>query len=57
MAKLILTAILVVTIAPPILAAMEANSRRGLRKLLFWTVIGICLYEAAVIFLYPRFVG
>jgi hypothetical protein len=57
MSKLILAAILVVTIAPPILAAMEVNSRTGLRKLVLWTVLGVCAYELAVIFLYPRFLG
>jgi hypothetical protein len=36
---------------------MEVNSRTGLRKLVLWTVLGVCAYELAVIFLYPRFLG
>jgi hypothetical protein len=57
MDKIILGSILAVLIVPPLAAAREADSRLGLRKVLLWTVVGICIYELLMLFVYPRVVS
>ena len=54
MQRLILLSILALTIVTPTVAAREQNPRRAVRKLLVWTAVGLCVYELAVLFLYPR---
>jgi predicted membrane channel-forming protein YqfA (hemolysin III family) len=57
MQKLILLSILVITVAVPVIAARDANPRRGLRKALSWTAVGVVTYTLAVVFIYPRLLG
>jgi hypothetical protein len=54
MEKLVLLSIVAVTIAVPAVAAAERNSRVALRKTLAWMLIGIFVYLASVMFVYPR---
>jgi hypothetical protein len=54
MQKLVLVSILAVSIVAPIVAAQKVNARRSLRALLVWTVAGIAVYVACVLFIYPR---
>jgi len=57
MDKLILNSILAVLVVPPLVAAREASPRLALQKVLLWTVVGICVYELLVLFVYPRVVS
>jgi hypothetical protein len=54
MQRLILVSILALTLVTPAIAARDPNPRRAVRKLLGWTAVGLCAYELAVLFLYPR---
>ncbi len=54
MGKLVLLSILALTVAVPSLAARERNPRLALRKAITWTLVGICVYVGAVMFIYPR---
>jgi len=54
MQRLILISIIALTIVTPAIAAREPNPWRAVRKLLAWTAVGLCAYELAVLFLYPR---
>ncbi len=57
MQKIILFAILVMTVAIPVAAAREPRPGLALRKAVWWMLAGMLLYLAAVLFVYPRFVG
>jgi hypothetical protein len=54
MQRLILMSILALTIVTPAVAARATNPRHAVRKLLAWTAVGLCVYELAVLFVYPR---
>jgi predicted membrane-bound dolichyl-phosphate-mannose-protein mannosyltransferase len=54
MAKLLLLAVIVGTIAIPILAARQANARRGLWNAVTIVVVFNLLYLLAVLFVYPH---
>jgi len=54
MGKLILIAVLVVSIAVPLRAALDPNPRRGLRRALLQTLVLDALYAVAILFVYPR---
>lgn len=57
MQKVILMSIVALSIVLPTVVAREADARRAVRKLVIGTIIGICIYLAAVILAYPRFLG
>lgn len=54
MQKLILISIIAVTIVVPAFAARERNPRRALRKMLFWTLLGVGAYVVSLLLVYPR---
>ena len=54
MGKLLLTSIVVATIAFPVAAARELDPRRAVRNAVFWTLAFNCCYLFALRFIIPR---
>jgi hypothetical protein len=58
MPKIILMSILaVMIIVPAVTARRRSSPRLALRRMVFWTFLGICVYAMLVVFIYPRFLG
>jgi hypothetical protein len=56
MQKVVLIAILAVTLAVPLTAARTPGHGLALRRVIWWMVAGIIVYAAGVMFVYPHMV-
>jgi hypothetical protein len=54
MQKLLLTSVLLASVALPMRAARDRSAVRGLRKTVLWTVAFNVLYLIAILYVYPR---
>jgi hypothetical protein len=57
MQKIVLISIVIMTFAIPAAAAAERKPHFALRKVVWWMLAAILLYDLAVVFIYPRFMG